>query len=72
MSVKKWESADLGISIEIDYEKCEGHAECIDVCPTDVYELENGKAVVPNIGECIECCSCVEVCPTDAIKHSSC
>ncbi|MEE9594579.1 MAG: 4Fe-4S dicluster domain-containing protein [Candidatus Hydrothermarchaeales archaeon] len=72
MTVKEWKSEELGLTIEIDYEKCAGHAECIDVCPTDVYELENGKAVAPKIDECIECCSCVELCPTDAIKHSSC
>jgi NAD-dependent dihydropyrimidine dehydrogenase PreA subunit len=72
MNIKKWKSEELGITIEVDYEKCEGYAECVDVCPTDVYELKDKKAIASRIDECIECCACVEVCPTDAIKHSSC
>jgi len=72
MALKEWKSEELGITIEVDYDKCAGHAECVDVCPTDVYELKDGKAAVLNIDECIECCSCVELCPADAIKHSSC
>ncbi|MFQ5815708.1 MAG: indolepyruvate ferredoxin oxidoreductase subunit alpha [Candidatus Hydrothermarchaeaceae archaeon] len=59
-------------TIEIDYDKCEGHGECIAVCPAEVYELVDGKATAPNVAECTECCSCVEVCPTEAIEHSSC
>ncbi len=71
MTVKTWES-DSGIKIEIDYDKCSGHAECVGVCPVGVYELEDGKATAPNIEECIECCACVASCPVDAIIHSSC
>jgi NAD-dependent dihydropyrimidine dehydrogenase PreA subunit len=72
MAVKTFESEELGVKIEIDYDKCTGSGECVDVCPADVYELVDGKATAPNINECTECCSCVENCPTDAITHSSC
>jgi len=72
LTVKKFESDALGITIEIDYEKCIGAGECVDVCPTEVYELVDGKSTAPNIDECIECCACVEACPTQAIKHTSC
>ncbi len=72
MVVKKWVSEKLGVTIEVDYDKCQGHAECVDVCPTDVYELVEGKAIAPRIDECIECCACVEACPVNAIRHSSC
>ena len=36
--------------------------ECVDVCPTDVYELQNEKSVVVNEDECLGCESCIEVC----------
>jgi NAD-dependent dihydropyrimidine dehydrogenase PreA subunit len=74
MVVKTWEDADAGIKIEIDYDKCTGSGECVDVCPADpvVYELVDGKATAPNVDGCVECCNCVENCPTDAITHSSC
>ncbi len=71
MTVMKWEN-DSGITIKIDYEKCAGHSECVDVCPMSVYELVDGKATPPNIAECIECCACVAACPEEAIDHSSC
>ncbi len=70
MAVMTYESDD--ITIKINHDKCKGHAECIDVCPSDVYEIVDGKATAPNVEECIECCSCVEVCPEKAIEHSSC
>ena len=72
LTVKKYESDALGITIEIDYDQCTGAGECVDVCPTEVFELVDGKATAPNIDECIECCACVEACPTQAIKHTSC
>lgn len=70
MAVKTYKGDE--ITIKIDLVKCTGVAECIDVCPSEVYELVDGKAVVVNIDECIECCSCVEACPQLAIEHSSC
>ncbi|MBR9701888.1 ferredoxin family protein [Candidatus Pacearchaeota archaeon] len=60
------------VVIKIDYAICGGAGECADVCPSDVFEIIEGKAAATNVDECIECCSCVEVCPVDAILHSSC
>ncbi|MFH1077032.1 MAG: 4Fe-4S binding protein [Pseudomonadota bacterium] len=51
----------------IDSEKCVGCGECIDVCPADVYELQDEKSVPVNPDECLGCGSCVEVCEQDAI-----
>ncbi len=72
MAVKKWEGKENGVTIEVDYDKCVGAAECVEVCPVEVYELKDGKSTAPNIDECIECCACVEACPESAITHSSC
>jgi NAD-dependent dihydropyrimidine dehydrogenase PreA subunit len=71
-NIKKWTSASLGVTIEIDHDKCIGAGECVRVCPTSVYKLVNGKSVAENIDNCIQCCACVVACPTQAIKHSSC
>jgi len=48
-------------------DKCIGDGECVDVCPVEVYELQDGKAVPVNMEECLGCESCVEVCEQDAI-----
>ena len=52
----------MGYTITIDTDKCTGDGECVDVCPVEVYELQDGKAVAVNEDECLGCESCVEVC----------
>ncbi|MFX0163523.1 MAG: ferredoxin family protein [Candidatus Hodarchaeota archaeon] len=70
--IRTWHSDDLDIDIMVDYDKCVGHGDCVEVCPEDVYELVNGKTVPSHIDDCSECCKCVDACPTEAIEHSSC
>ncbi|HDQ40855.1 MAG TPA: 4Fe-4S dicluster domain-containing protein [Desulfonatronum sp.] len=53
--------------ITVDVDKCIGDGECVDVCPVEVYELQDGKAVPVNEEECLGCESCVEVCEQGAI-----
>ena len=53
--------------IKIDTEKCTGCGECVDICPEEVYELQDEKSVPVNAGECSVCESCVEVCDQEAI-----
>ncbi len=72
MAVKSYKSESLDATIEIDNDKCTGAGECIAVCPAEVFELVDGKATVPRIDDCTECCACVEACPNGAIKHSTC
>jgi NAD-dependent dihydropyrimidine dehydrogenase PreA subunit len=72
MTIKIFESKSLGLTIEIDHEKCQGHSNCVDECPSDVFELIDGKSACIAIDDCVECCVCVDACPEKAIKHSSC
>ena len=51
----------------VNAEKCEGCEECVDVCPVDVFEIQDGKSIPVNAEECLGCESCVEVCEPGAI-----
>jgi NAD-dependent dihydropyrimidine dehydrogenase PreA subunit len=51
----------------VDEDKCEGCGECVDVCPVEVFEMQNGKSIPVNADECLGCESCVEVCEAGAI-----
>lgn len=70
MTTFTWQGSN--VTIKVDYEKCKGDGQCVESCPSDVYELQDGKSVPTGIDNCIECCTCVDVCPENAIIHSSC
>ncbi len=51
----------------VDPDKCKGCEECVEVCPVEVYEMQDGKSVPVRAEECLGCESCVEVCEAGAI-----
>lgn len=57
----------MGWNVTVDADKCVGCGECVDVCPVEVYELNDGKSVAVHEEECLGCESCVEVCEANAI-----
>lgn len=57
----------MGYNVTVDTDKCTGCGECVDVCPVDVYELQDGKSSPVNAEECLGCESCIEVCEFGAI-----
>ena len=59
---------DMGFDVTLDREKCTGCEECLEVCSSGVFEMQNGRAVPVNAKDCIGCESCVEVCEHNAIK----
>lgn len=58
--------------ITINIQKCIGDGECVDTCPSSLFELQEieGKKIAVFSGdpeECVGCESCVDVCPEGAI-----
>ena len=37
----------------VDEDKCVGCEECVDVCPVEVFEMEDGKSKAVNAEECL-------------------
>jgi NAD-dependent dihydropyrimidine dehydrogenase PreA subunit len=57
----------MGFKVTLDREKCTGCEECLELCSSGVFGMQNGKAVPVNANECIGCESCIEVCEPNAI-----
>ena len=60
----------MAYQVEVDEEKCVGCGECAEICPVDVYQIQNEKSVIVNGEECLGCESCIEVCEHEAITVS--
>lgn len=52
----------------IDNSKCNACKTCIEVCPMECFEEQDGKVVVSKPDECIGCHACEVQCPTQAIS----
>jgi NAD-dependent dihydropyrimidine dehydrogenase PreA subunit len=51
----------------VDSDTCTGCGDCLDVCPVEAIQLEDGKAVI-DPETCIDCGVCDPECPVDAIS----
>lgn len=54
-------------SIEINKEKCNLCQACFRLCPTKVFDLENGQITINSI-HCVDCKLCEDVCKEDAVN----
>ena len=52
---------------QVDIEKCDGCASCVEVCPSEAIKVVDGKAVVDN-DECADCGACESECPNGALS----
>jgi NAD-dependent dihydropyrimidine dehydrogenase PreA subunit len=69
LAIKKRRSAMFNVMVDPD--KCIGDdEECVEVCPVDVYKIQDGKAVPVNADECLGCESCLDACEYEAITIS--
>lgn len=53
----------------IDENKCTGCGICVDICPLDVFRMDDKaeKAVIKYPDDCMTCFSCEMNCPVEAI-----
>ena len=51
----------------IDGKRCSLCGGCVEVCPQDIFTMEEKKIVVVNEERCVRCGRCVSHCPTRAI-----
>ena len=51
----------------ISLDDCVACNDCVDVCPVEVFEMQDDKSVPVNADECLGCESCIEVCEPGAI-----
>ena len=52
----------------VDPEKCSGCGNCVEVCPSAIYQIEDGKSIPLKPEDCIECWACVNECPEESIQ----
>jgi len=52
----------------VNLEKCNGCGNCIEICPSEVYQIEMDKSNPAHPEECIECWACVNQCPVESIQ----
>lgn len=57
----------MGYSVKIDAEKCIGCGKCIMICPKDVIDMVDDKAVAARPGDCDGLAACMRLCPEGAL-----
>jgi NAD-dependent dihydropyrimidine dehydrogenase PreA subunit len=55
-------------SLVLHSEKCIGCGLCTHVCPHNVMEMQERKAVIVDFDACMECGACVNNCPSGALE----
>ena len=58
-------------TLRYDPKRCVGCGTCANVCPHQVFALENKKAVLVRYEACMECGACALNCPARAILVDS-
>jgi 2-oxoglutarate ferredoxin oxidoreductase subunit delta len=57
-------------TVNIEDKGCRGCTLCVDICPVDVFEFEDGNhlAKVARADDCIGCLSCFYICPSQCVE----
>jgi NAD-dependent dihydropyrimidine dehydrogenase PreA subunit len=58
-------------SLTITADKCTGCGRCIEVCPHEVFDLQNRKVIVIAQDNCMECGACTQNCVFGALSVKS-
>jgi NAD-dependent dihydropyrimidine dehydrogenase PreA subunit len=55
--------------MQVDFERCTGCGDCLDVCSNEAISLLAGKAVI-DLDTCLACGACMQACPVGAISQA--
>ena len=57
-------------NITIDQSGCRACNLCVEICPTDVLEMDSSQdyAIVKTVDACIGCTSCMYLCPSRCLE----
>jgi NAD-dependent dihydropyrimidine dehydrogenase PreA subunit len=56
------------VTLELDQQKCNACRMCIQVCPHEVFAIQDKKAFIQHKDYCMECGACAKNCPEGAIS----
>jgi len=56
------------VTLELDVEKCNGCALCLDVCPHAVFTLIDKRSHIHQRDACMECGACARNCEQQALS----
>jgi NAD-dependent dihydropyrimidine dehydrogenase PreA subunit len=64
---------DRLLCIELDAERCKGADFCEQVCPTNVFRVDQDQqlAYLARVEQCVQCGACIVQCPFDALSFRS-
>lgn len=54
-------------TVKLDDAACVGCNRCLEVCPHQVFSLQDRKAALVDADACMECGACAKNCPVTAI-----
>jgi len=55
-------------TLKLDQATCTGCGRCVEVCPHQVFALEEKLAHITEFDACMECGACAKNCPVTAIR----
>lgn len=58
-------------SVEVDEGLCKGCGLCVDICPAEVFSMDNSYAIADSPERCLGCGRCELFCPDMAITVKS-
>ncbi len=59
------------VALQFNQEKCTGCGMCVNVCPHQVFAINNDKAEIVDRDRCMECGACARNCPVSALEVNS-
>ncbi len=54
-------------TLKYDQAKCIGCGQCVNVCPHQIFVMDNKKARITDLDRCMECGACAVNCPVQAL-----